>query len=413
MAFWKFHHLSLNNIDAAEEMIGAIEIRDEATPATGTGYWALYVNEPDEDSLEFPAAHEATIISKCEYHVKQYSRQLTQWATSGKFWGVILVPAAVITALDTLVASLGPQCDQTSQGRTPLLDLGLSTYSRDGQGNEDGGLYGGGVNTAPTAHQNAGVALGSEIQKLDTNGDPSPSGKIVLLSVGMSNTKYHWAQFVSDAVADPEVSGDVHIINGAVSSFDAPRIAANINGKYWAEHIPNALSAAGRTAEQVQAIAMLQAIAGPTGDYNTHKAAVMGYYTTIVQYMYTLYPNLKQVWIWNRMYAGYAGAGVPSPEPYAYEQAFAIRQLILDQIAGEPDLNYDSSQGPVVAPWIAWGPDAYADGTTTRSDGLLYLCSDMRADDGMHPATPGAVDKVSDLLLTHFKTNSATTWFLA
>ena len=30
-----------------------------------------------------------------------------------------------------------------------------------------------------------------------------------------------------------------------------------------------------------------------------------------------------------------------NPEPYAYEEAFTMRWLIQDQIAGKPELNYD------------------------------------------------------------------------
>ena len=57
----------------------------------------------------------------------------------------------------------------------------------------------------------------------------------------------------------------------------------------------------------------------------------------------------------------------------------------------------DEVVGPVRSPWIAWGPYLWADGTTPRSDGLFYECSDLD-DDGIHPGE-GVTQKVTMLLL--------------
>ena len=51
-----------------------------------------------------------------------------------------------------------------------------------------GGLYPDGKNDRPPGHEKAAVALAKEIQPLDADGKPSPDGKIVIMSVGMSNT---------------------------------------------------------------------------------------------------------------------------------------------------------------------------------------------------------------------------------
>jgi hypothetical protein len=99
------------------------------------------------------------------------------------------------------------------------------------------------------------------------------------------------------------------------------------------------------------------------------------------------YPNLKQVFITSRTYGGYAKntgtqggqfAGCVSPEPYAFEEAFAVRRLIVAQIsqAGGGNPPVDGYAGAVKypdnAPWFDWGPYLWTNGDQGRSDGLLW-----------------------------------------
>src|SRR5262249_28658268 len=65
----------------------------------------------------------------------------------------------------------------------PLTELGTGDY----QGHK-GGLYLDGKNERPAAHEAAGLALAKQVQPLTADGKPNADGKIVLLSVGMSNT---------------------------------------------------------------------------------------------------------------------------------------------------------------------------------------------------------------------------------
>jgi hypothetical protein len=103
-----------------------------------------------------------------------------------------------------------------------------------------------------------------------------------------------------------------------------------------------------------------------------------------------------------------------NPEPYAYEYGFSVKWAIqsqvdqmrngkVDPIAG--DLDYKKG----VAPWIAWGPYLWADGTVPRSDGLTWKPSEFQ-DDGTHPNKDG-VNKVGHMLMDFFENSPYTLWF--
>jgi hypothetical protein len=294
-------------------------------------------------------------------------------------------------------------CTGTSVGFLPLNDLGAGTY----QGFE-GGLYPGGSNARPASHQQDLDRVG-RVMLLDPQGLPdAANGKIVLMSVGMSNTTQEFSTFKPLADADPVKNSRLVIVDAAEGGQDAT-IISNPGALYWT-HVDQKLANAGVTPLQVEAVWLKEARVGPTEAFPLDAQILRDELRSIVQIIKSRYPNTRSVYLSSRTYAGYASSTL-NPEPYAYQSAFAVKWLIEEQLNGSAALNFDPAKGPVLAPWLSWGPYLWADGLTPRSDGLTWICDDFQPTDGTHPSTSGR-NKVAGLLLDFFKTDPTTArWF--
>lgn len=285
-------------------------------------------------------------------------------------------------------------------GMVPLPDL-TGTY----QG-EDGGLYGGGKNEPPPAQAAAATAALAQVQPLDAEGKPSPAGKIVLLSVGMSNTTMESQAFIR--LAASAKGPHVVIVDGAQGGQTASAIA-KAEAKYWAVS-DERVKAAGATPAQVQVAWLKEANAGPSGGFPAAARQLSEDLAKDVQVAKARYPNLRVIYLSNRIYAGYARSQL-NPEPYAYESAFAVRWLIQAQLKGDAALNFDPTKGEVKAPVLLWGPYLWADGQKGRRAGDLVWTPDDFGPDGTHPSEAGR-KKVAELLLKFFKEDAlARGWF--
>ena len=306
---------------------------------------------------------------------------------------------------------------------TPINDLGGEKYLNQFQG----GLYANGSNTVPAVHELEGVRRAIAIRPLNAQGQPDVNGKFVMISIGMSNTTDEFCSntgsscasysFIGQAAASSAVDhNQLVIVDGAQGGQDAKAWISPTDATYGT--VAQRLVAAGVTEKQVTAIWLKQADAQPTVSLPNANADAYSLETNlgdIVRAAKLRYPNLQQVFLSSRIYAGYATSTL-NPEPYAYESAFAVKWLIEAQInqmsggridARAGDLNYDSG----IAPWIAWGPYMWADGLNPRSDGLIWQQSDFGSD-GTHPSTSGRT-KVGTMLL-NFLLNSELSqpWFL-
>jgi hypothetical protein len=284
----------------------------------------------------------------------------------------------------------------------PLIESGEKEYN-----GFKGGLYPNGKSVRPEAHEAAGVALAEKVQPLDAGGKPNPNGKVVLLSVGMSNTTQEFSLFKQLADRDKDKDSRLVIVDGAQGGQTAALIQ-NSKVKFW-DVVDQRLQDAGVTRAQVQAAWIKEADARPTLPFPKHAQILQEELTRIVQGMHERFPNLKLVYLSSRTYGGYARTPL-NPEPYAYESGFAVKWLIERQIQGDAALNYDLAKGAVKAPWLSWGPYLWANGPTKLASGLFYEESDF-SNDGTHPS-PSGRRKVAEQLLRFFKSDRTTKgWF--
>ncbi|MBI5397555.1 MAG: hypothetical protein HZA91_19840 [Verrucomicrobia bacterium] len=305
-------------------------------------------------------------------------------------------------------AATGPATGgKDSVGLTPLTELGAAKYK-----GEDGGLYGGGKNEPPPAHAAAAKKELAKIQPLDAEGKPSADGKVVLLSVGMSNTTQEFSRFKQLADADPEKSSKLVIVDGAQGGQAAAQWAASSDSRVW-QTADERMKTAGVSDKQVQVVWLKQANIRPTEEFPAHAKKLAADVTMILHLLKAKFPNLRVAYLGSRIYAGYATTQL-NPEPFSYEGAFAMRWLIQDQIKGDAQLNYDPARGEVKSPLLLWGPYLWGDGMKPRkSDGFTWTRNDLVPGDGTHPS-PAGRQKVAELLLKFFKSDAgARTWFAA
>lgn len=291
-----------------------------------------------------------------------------------------------------------------STGLIPLPDLGTGMYK-----GEQGGLYPGGVNAPPIGHLKAGIAISQKIVPLDADGQPSNDGKIVMISVGMSNTTMKFQTFQQLAKEQHDLNPKLVLVDGAQGGQVA-WITSKPSSPFW-EVVGDRLKASGVTHAQVQAAWLLQANPGPRAEFPTEMKELQRNIEETLNVMHDKFPNLKVTYLSSRTYAGYATSPL-NPEPHAYESGFAVKWVIMDQLTGKPEMNYNSAKGAVRAPWVEWGPYVWADGVKGSKSGLSYVREDYSEQDGTHPSPSGRM-KVAKRLMEFLKTDpTARGWFL-
>jgi hypothetical protein len=272
---------------------------------------------------------------------------------------------------------------------------------------EDGGLYGEGRNEPPAALRARAAAAASAIGPLDEDGRPSPGGKVVLLSVGMSNTSDEFRTFAKLAAADPRVSARVVPVDGAQHGRESADWAEDRRGaaEVW-DTVDRRIAAAGCTGAQVQAAWIKHARRDPRalGEFPAHAGALRRDLEEIVRRLGRRFPALRLAFLSSRAYAGFAAPeDATSPEPYAYESAFAVRALV----------RATARASPASRPVLLWGPYLWADGARPRAgDGLAWQPEDFR-EDGVHPSPRGRSKVAEALLRTLSADPAARPWFLA
>jgi hypothetical protein len=346
--------------------------------------------------------------------------------------------------------SLSGTCTSpASTGNTPLVDLATNQKYL---GAFPGLLYTDpvthvNVNTVPTQHDIDGRAIALQVQPLDANGDPSSSGKIGVIGIGMSN----WTQelcansptsssclsytFLGQAATNSQVNHTIlALVDCAQDAQTAIDWIDNSVGSY-STCVNDRLPLWGITAKQVEIVLWKDADGGPTNSLtsstvclsqplpipssNPDACTYEEYLGLMARFLKSEFPNVKQLFVHSRIYAGYATTP-QNPEPFAYEYGFATKWFVNAQLAQIATGNIDPVAGDLdykdgTVPWIAWGPYWWAAGTTPCNNceipGQIWVSSDLSAD-GTHPSANG-VTKVANNLM-HFYLNSPySPWFRA
>jgi len=317
---------------------------------------------------------------------------------------------------------VGPPTDTV---RVPINDLSTGTYF-----GKPGGLYPSGLNVPPPVQDSAARSRRNTIKALDVNGDESPFGKYVLLSIGGGDATEEWCSkgsgppcaswsFMGRAALDPTVNRySLVIVNGAADGQDAPSWTLPTSSSYERIKIAR-LAPLGLSENQVEIVWLKVADPRPTVSLPADSAdayAFLANLGAVVRALRVRYPNLQLVFITSRSYGGY-GSGGWNPEPYAYEEGFSVKWAIeaqINEMRGQPlDPRVGSlSNAKKLAPVMLWGPYIWANALIPRSDGLVWQLADFEAD-GQHPSQTGE-SKVGQMLLDFFKTSLYTRcWFVA
>lgn len=317
-------------------------------------------------------------------------------------------PAIAVALTCTLaLAGLGlaasaADCEAASTGLTPLTDLAGGTYM-----GEEGGLYPGGVNQTPPEHLATGLEAAGSIVPRGPDGAPSEAGSIAVVSIGVSNTRFAFDSFIDLAAGSRSMAEAIVLVNGAQVGRAMGQWSSARNDATWRQ-LEQELASAGVSPAQVQAAWIML----PNRDRGPATLAEardeIESYVAVLQIARRRYPNLALAFVSSREYGGYISEG--GSEPHAYHHAFGVKWLIEDQMSGRAELNPDPAAGPVLAPWLAWGPYVWADGLTPRQDGQTWECADF-VDIGVHTSDSGQA-KVASALLDHFTTHpAAAPWF--
>jgi hypothetical protein len=325
-------------------------------------------------------------------------------------------PPKTVTAPFSLAvaAPTGANCDDiifngaNGQPLIPLNDLGTATFL-----NQQGGLYPNGSNVRPADHDADGVKLAKGIVPLDANGNPDPNGKYVLLSIGMSVAHIDFEGLANRAITEPTLNPHLVIVNGAQPRGDAD-LFADPNNAFWNPIFSDFLPDSGVTPQQVVVAWVLDDNPKPQGGFPVNMQTLQANFDAMAQNLHSKFPNLQIAYFLTRNYGGYSnGIGSsPDPEPTSYEVGWGPKWSIADQLNGVASMNYNPANGPVMAPWVAWGPYNWANGLLPRSDGLSWSCQDFQPD-GHHPNQYTGKWKDANISMNFLKTDeTARPWFL-
>lgn len=271
-----------------------------------------------------------------------------------------------------------------------------------------GGLYPDGANIPTGELARMADQSTTQIQPLTKNGAVNlKSGSIGFLAIGQSTTRMCFEDF--QVLAKSLKSPRVKLVNAAQDGVILQNWANDQSP--WTKTL-SSITKNGLSNKQIQVVWVESALIYP-GNYGSgveHIKVNADLMETVISRLKKEFPNVQLVYCSSRYYAGYTDRRT-TPEPYAYESAFAIKELIGRQIA--PGKSIFSNSASEKMPVVLWGPYYWVNGTKpSQTDGLTWQNTDC-VPDGVHPSTSGR-KKVAQQLVSFFtKDKNASSWFIA
>jgi hypothetical protein len=349
------------------------------------------------------------------------------WRGTGLFL-TCAAAALLISCSSRVTSSCTPE--QSFTGLPAITDLGPGqTYI-----GEAGGLYPNSSNDMPAGHRAAGEAIARRMVPLNTDGAYDPTnGRVVAVNIGISLTLMVWngvgpgdpnytdQYLVKWVNSDPTKNPKLQL--GQIFITGERRWDTRDPGNPYYGTANQMLADQGITPAQVQIawfypFPLTQQQNGGDDSFPALPRWEKGAWKESLRALKQVYPNLKMVYLGTKHHT-YVPPNTPgaAQDPQQHGLAWSVKWVIEDQINGDPGLNYDPSKGPVVAPWIAWGPYFWSDGPTPRAyDGFHFDCHDVYNflagnDDFTHPGKFG-IEKEAGLLFDFFRNDStATPWY--
>jgi hypothetical protein len=247
--------------------------------------------------------------------------------------------------------------DTPLEALRPFPEQGV--YVRDGKSYQCG-LYPGGKNQMPAEHRKAGERLAAGIV-------PDRTGKIVMTAVGHSNPSAYFgsrdggygkflASEIKKGTINPQVELQSMCFGGVMSMSWANNIRIIKEGKTTSNISDNIIK---HLYKDTQVLLLLTSSLNATREKSDPKRLTMTFeertealkrdMVVILQFFAERCPNLKLAYVGCDTWRGNVGL-----EPIVWEEAFAFKRLIEEQIEGKnPELAYEGPQRKV--PWLAWG----------------------------------------------------------
>lgn len=301
-------------------------------------------------------------------------------------------------------------CENDTTGRIPIVDLLTSNYE-----GYQGGLYPGGTNAMPLAHADSGVAFANSLMPINFDGEVDTMfGKTVFLALGSASAGKAFNKFFTTYQNAGYGDSCLRIINACMEEYSLRDMyGANSDNNYWKD-VNDFLQIADLKKKQVQVVWLM------TPSYSDTVTTTSAYidsmhnaYVDVLRKLKNELPNVKLLFISGLQYGGYTNPLAPNAlslmEPAPYLQDFAIKSVITAQIEGDTMLRYSGDEAE--APWVAWGPNFWADGRNFRDfDMLRWLCpGDYDMDANGFLLDGGGLEKISDDLYGFFTTSPMTT----